>query len=59
MSNEQAFIMDDKDVLTYGGVKLRKGVLSVGYNGTDEEFSVGDGDVTTTIYGYGIVPNEG
>lgn len=58
MANETALELDRKDVLVYGGVKLRKGTLSAGYNNADEEISVGDGAGTTTIMGYGIVDNE-
>lgn len=58
MANETALELDRKEVLVYGGVKLRKGTLSVGYNNADEEISVGEGTGETTIMGYGIVANE-
>lgn len=44
--------MEDKDVLTYGGVKLRKGNL------VDENNNNLVDENGNTLYGYGIVANE-
>lgn len=52
MSNTALELKERKEVLVYGGVKLRKGNL-VGSNGIALVDSEGN-----ELYGYGLVPNE-
>lgn len=53
MSNEgHALKIDDRNVVTYGHKKLRKGVLI----GSDGKVLVGSDN--RKLYGYGIVANE-
>lgn len=52
MSNTALELKERKEVLVYGGVKLRKGVLI----GSDGKVLVGSDN--RKLYGYGIVPNE-
>lgn len=58
MADTALELKERKEVLVFGGVRLRKGELSVGIGSGEETVSVGNGSIEETIMCYGIVDNE-